>query len=54
MSDLLREALRYYMASDEQWKDVLRRTRATGTALGVHTEEDVERLSDEYRLDRRK
>ncbi len=53
MSELFREALRRYMGTDSQWESLLKRTRATGTALGIQTEEDVERLSDEYRRDRR-
>jgi hypothetical protein len=31
---------------------LLRRTRSTGKALGVATEADVERLSDEFRRER--
>ena len=53
MSELFREALCRYMGADAPWEDVLKRTRATGAALGVQTEEDVERFSDEYRRDKR-
>ena len=49
MSELFREALRCYMQTDAQWKALLLRTRATGRARGIKSEEDVERLSDEYR-----
>jgi predicted transcriptional regulator len=49
MSELFREALRCYMQTDTQWKALLLRTRAAGQALGIKSEEDVERLSDEYR-----
>jgi Arc/MetJ-type ribon-helix-helix transcriptional regulator len=49
ISELFREALRRYMNSDAQWEAVLSRTRAQGKALGVSSEADVERLSDEYR-----
>ena len=49
MSELFREALRCYMQIDAQWKALLLRTRAAGEALGIKSEEDVERLSDEYR-----
>jgi metal-responsive CopG/Arc/MetJ family transcriptional regulator len=53
MSELFREALRQYMASDKEWEGVLSRTRAQGSAMGVKGEEDVERLSDEYRREKR-
>ncbi len=49
MSELFREALRCYMQTDTQWKALLLRTRAAGEALGIKSEEDVERRSDEYR-----
>jgi metal-responsive CopG/Arc/MetJ family transcriptional regulator len=58
MSELFREALRHYMAQatipDQQWNALLQRTRAKGASLGVATEADVERLSDEYRRSKRK
>ena len=49
MSELFREALRRYLGTDAQWDEVVARTRATGAKLGVASEDDVERLSDEYR-----
>lgn len=52
MSELFREALRRYMAGEQQaqqWSALLQRTRAKGKALGITSEADVERLSDEYR-----
>jgi predicted transcriptional regulator len=52
ISELFREALRRYMTADPEWEALLRRTRATGKALGVATEADVERLSDEFRQTR--
>jgi len=54
MSELFREALRRYMAGDQQWNALLQRTRAKGKALGITTEADVERLSDEYRRAKRR
>lgn len=53
MSELFREALRRYMAEDPEWEALLRRTRAKGEALGIKNEADVERMSDEFRRDRR-
>ena len=49
MSELFREALRRYLSPETEWEALLERTRATGKALGVASEADVERLSDEYR-----
>jgi CopG family transcriptional regulator / antitoxin EndoAI len=54
MSELFREALRRYMAGDPQWSAVLKRTRAKGSSLGISTEADVERLSDEHRRGERR
>jgi Arc/MetJ-type ribon-helix-helix transcriptional regulator len=54
MSELFREALRRYMAGDDQWDSLLTRTRATGRTMGVTSAADVERLSDEYRRDKKR
>lgn len=54
MSELFREALRRYMMQEPQWDALLLRTRAAGEALGVKSESDVERLTDEYRRDKRR
>lgn len=54
MSELFREALRRYMTQDPRWDALLLRTRAAGEAHGVKSESDVERLTDEYRLDKRR
>ena len=52
MSELFREALRRYMHNEPAWAAVLARTRAQGRAKGIRSEEDVERLADEYRRER--
>jgi predicted transcriptional regulator len=52
MSELFREALRRYMSADTQWERLLIRTRAKGRSLDIKNENDVERLSDEYRRDK--
>lgn len=49
ISELFREALRRYISADPEWDALLHRTQAVGKALGVTTEADVERLSDEFR-----
>ena len=54
MSELFREALRRYMSADTQWENLFARTRAKGKALGILSEDDVERLSDEYRRGKRR
>ena len=54
MSELFREALRRYMAGDGNWDALLKRTHSRGKALGIKDEADVERLSDEYRRDKRR
>jgi metal-responsive CopG/Arc/MetJ family transcriptional regulator len=53
MSELFREALRCYMQTDTEWRSLLLRTRAAGSALGITSEADVERLSDDYRHEKR-
>jgi Arc/MetJ-type ribon-helix-helix transcriptional regulator len=53
MSELFREALRRYMIGDATWEKLLKRTRAKGKKLGIASEADVERLSDEYRSEQR-
>jgi len=52
ISELFREALRRYITADPEWDALLRRTRSTGKELCVATEEDVERMSDEFRQER--
>jgi hypothetical protein len=37
---------------DSEWEGLLTRTHAAGKALGVTSESDVERLSDEFRRDK--
>ena len=53
MSELFREALRRYMARDGEWEALLARMRAKGEELGIKDETDVERLSDEFRREKR-
>lgn len=50
MSELFREALRQYTADDS---DVLQRFRAGGSAAGVTSEDNAERLVDAHRRERR-
>jgi predicted transcriptional regulator len=52
ISELFREALRRYITNDPEWDALLRRTQTAGKALGIGTEADVERLSNEFRQER--
>ena len=54
MSELFREALRRYMSADTAWESLLKRTRAKGRAIGIKNEDDVERLSEKYRRNKRR
>lgn len=47
MSELFREALRRYMAGGQALENLTQRTQARGRALGITSEADVERLSDD-------
>jgi hypothetical protein len=42
------------MAPDTQWESFLARARAKGRALGIASEADVQRLSDEHRGQKRR
>jgi predicted transcriptional regulator len=53
MSELFREALRCYLQTDAEWKALLLRTWAAGEAREIKSEQDVERLADEYRQTKR-
>ena len=53
MSELFREAIRRYKSIDPEWEALMDRGRAHGKALGITSEEDVERMSDEWRQERR-
>jgi metal-responsive CopG/Arc/MetJ family transcriptional regulator len=53
MSELFREALRRYMNPEQEWGALLERTRTRGASLGIRSEADVERMSDEFRRSKR-
>ena len=48
-SELFREALRQYMASRERWQEIRKWGGETAREYGIRSEEDVERLIDEFR-----
>jgi hypothetical protein len=41
------------MMGDTEWDGLLKRTRTKGKMLGISSEADVERLSDEFRRKKR-
>lgn len=54
MSELMREALRHYLANDQRtvakrWESLLERTQGHGHSLGITSEEDVDRVLGEFR-----
>jgi hypothetical protein len=53
LREVLVDALSLYMRVDADWDSLLRRTRALGASMGIRTEADVERLSDEFRSEQR-
>ena len=53
ISELFREALRRYRPIDPEWDALMSWGSAHGKALGIESEEDVERMSDEFRQERR-
>jgi len=53
ISELFREALRRYRPIDPEWAALMSWGRAHGKALGIESEKDVERMSDEFRQERR-
>ena len=59
MSELFREALRRYMTPDtearlDSWNKLRESMSGKAAKLGITGEEDVERLSDEYRAEKRR
>ncbi len=47
-SELIREALRRYL-EDREWEKLTRYARRKSAATGIKTEEDIQRVVDEYR-----
>jgi predicted transcriptional regulator len=53
MSELFREALRQYKSPGPEWEALKAWGLEHGKALGIKSEDDVERMSDEWRAERR-
>jgi len=47
-SELIREALRRYL-EDREWEKLTRYARRKSAETGIKTEEDIQRVVDEYR-----
>lgn len=47
-SELIREALRRYL-EDREWEQLTRYARRKSAETGIKTEEDIQRVVDEYR-----
>lgn len=47
-SELIREALRRYIA-EKRWTELTRYARLKAAEMGIKSEEDIQRLVDEYR-----
>jgi CopG family transcriptional regulator/antitoxin EndoAI len=47
-SELIREALRRYL-EDREWEKLTRYARIKAVETGIRTEEDIQRVVDEYR-----
>lgn len=47
-SELIREALRRYIA-DREWEKLTRYARKKSAETGIKTEEDIQRVVDEFR-----
>lgn len=48
-SELIREALRVYLADKEDWYDLLDYGKKVGKKMGIKSEEDVNKIVYEFR-----
>lgn len=48
-SELLRQALKQYVASEKRWQQIREWGTETTQQLGIKNERDIERIVDEYR-----
>ena len=47
-SEILREALKQYIASEKRWQQIRRWGEKSAQKLGIEDERDVERVREEY------
>ena len=50
-SELIREALRRYI-EDREWEKLTRYARIKSAETGIKTEEDIQRVVDEFRIEK--
>jgi metal-responsive CopG/Arc/MetJ family transcriptional regulator len=48
-SELIREALRVYLAKTERWDNLLKAGKEYGKKMGIKSEEEVNKIVQEYR-----
>ena len=48
-SELIREALRIYLADRQEWNDLLDYGKTVGKKMGIKSEEDVNKIVYEFR-----
>lgn len=48
-SELIREAIRAYLIEMNEWEDIFSYGRKIGKKMGIKSEEDVNRIVEEYR-----
>ena len=51
-SELLREALKQYIASEKRWQQIRRWGAETAKKLGIKDEDDVDRIIHEFRQEK--
>lgn len=52
-SELMREALRIYLADRQEWEDLLDYGKKVGKKMGIKSEEDVNKIVYEHRHGRK-
>ena len=48
-SELIREALRVYLADKQEWKELLDYGKKVGKKMGIKSEKDIEEMVDSLR-----
>lgn len=52
-SELIREALRVYLADKQEWKELLDYGKKVGKKMGIKSEEQVNKIVYEFRHDKK-
>lgn len=52
-SELIREALRIYLADKQEWQDIFTASQEAMKKMGIESEEEVNRIVYEYRHGRK-